>query len=611
MKDINQLRDLTCPDDHPQDECLDFTAVSTQLGAVTAEIEEIVDSVTNVIDAATGLYDTAMRAVALAVDMKNNLRGDLETMFTNASGLAAANFDASLDLLEALPGAIEGAIESGLQDMLDEVLLLKDDALRVLSGQGIGQQLGDLALDAFENQVIGPILDIVNESLGGCYARERREACTETCDDNGGVFLWFPVDFLKDPNAAGAAGLFLLDQVGFLDEIAQLNMNGDSPFLDAVNGAIGALSDITAFLANLQDIIASFLTYVDRFTEGYHLGAYDSLRPDLHMCVGYAGHGAYAQMGNLGNGNVSLGARYTSHNLSKRHRAQFRSGGFAVNAWGRGLSLAPTIELNIQMDGWKHWDAQRPFGIPAGGIPVGTIEKFDVFHLLDENDLDPFVSGGEVTWGSLLIRDLYDVRYGDANNPDIWPRLTAREEVPWEFGSVAVLSAGLNLNLEIERQQWDLPTIQIIPGILSATPYFALGAGIEWTHDANHQLIRIRDKINEGLSASDQLTDADFERDMHAFQAPDLSADNGTSAYVEPEIGVEAFLGFRIWKIKIGAGASVGLSINIEPAGYGGVVDLNAALSKLLTSVNPPSDAPVSLCLTPARRRAATIHHST
>jgi len=362
-----------------------------------------------------------------------------------------------------------------------------------------------------------------------------------------------------------------------------------------VNGAIGALGDAAAVLSNIQEIIQSFFDYLDLFTEGYHLGAYDTQRPDLHMCVGYAGHGAFAQMGGLGNDKVSIGARYTSHNLSKKHRVQFRSGGFAVQAWGRGLSLAPTIEINTQMDGWRWWSAEAPFGLPAGGmINTSDIMDYDVFHLVDENQLGALSSNnGQIGFGNLLVKDLYSAQYDNGNGgPHEWPRPEARDEVPWERYSAAVLSAGLNLKLEIERQQWDLPTIDIWPPFLSATPYFALGAGVEWLHKTNHLLADIRDKVNAGLSGSDQLDDDDFIRDMHDFQAPDLSADNGTTAYVEPEVGLKIFLGFKIWKIQIGAGADLGLSVSIEPGGFGGIVDLNAALADLLMQTNTPPDVP-------------------
>ncbi len=603
FKDVNQISDLTCPDNHPNDQCVDFDEVQTLISSIEGQVTQMVTLVQGAITAVTSTYNAAMEAVDQVTELTTDLTSSLQTNIENQINgtIAGVNgLQADFDTFQMnLPGTIQAEVEAGLNDILTEIQSLFDDCQQVVTGVGIGQDLQDVALNQLDTQIIGPFTDIISDALGGCYARARREGCNEYCDGNGGVFLWFPTDIFKDPSQAGAAALFALDQVGFLDEVAELT-NGDSPFLDGVNAAIGALGDAASFLANIQELLAAFLEYVDRFTEGYHLGAYDTQRPDLHMCIGYAGHGAYAQMGNLGNGRVSIGARYTSHNLSKKHRAQFRSGGFAVQAFGRGLSLLPTIEINTQIDGWKWWDAQRPFGLNLGGsIPVSDIVDYDVFHLVDENQLGALSSNGQVGFGNFLIKDLYTAQYSNGvGGPHEWPRPSARDTVGWERYSTAILSAGLNLNLDMTPQRWDLPTIQIYPPLLSATPFFALAAGVAWYHDANYLLRDLRDKINEGLSGSDQLTDADFERDMHDFQAPDLSADNGTSAYVEPEVGVDVFLGFKIWKIKIGAGALLSVSVNVEPSGNGGVLDLNAALADLLMLTNTPAEAPCEPVMT-------------
>jgi hypothetical protein len=141
----------------------------------------------------------------------------------------------------------------------------------------------------------------------------------------------------------------------------------------------------------LSQLIQKYQKYVDLLTEGYHLGGYSTERPNLHLCVGYGGHGAFAQMLKLF-GEVSIGSRYTSHNLSKEHRAQFRSGGFAVDAFGHTLSILPGIEANLQIDGFKLWDAQKPFGIDLGQlgqqcIPINDIDKYDIFHLVEATDI--------------------------------------------------------------------------------------------------------------------------------------------------------------------------------------------------------------------------------
>ena len=118
--------------------------------------------------------------------------------------------------------------------------------------------------------------------MGGCYSRARRAGCNDYCADHGDVFCGSPSTF-SGPIHRWRYRFVCPGQIGFLDEITQLLNNNDSPFMDAVNGAIGALGDAASFLANIQEILETFPEYLDRFTDGYHLGAYDTQRPDLHM----------------------------------------------------------------------------------------------------------------------------------------------------------------------------------------------------------------------------------------------------------------------------------------------------------------------------------------
>ena len=69
---------------------------------------------------------------------------------------------------------------------------------------------------------------------------------------------------------------------------------------------------------------------------------------------------------------------------------------------------------------------------------------------------------------------------------------------------------------------------------------------------------------------------------------PDLSADNGTSGYIEPEVARSSSgsSGRRLCR------AVAALSIKVEPSGYGGVLDLNAAMAELLVNSNPGVEAP-------------------
>ncbi len=581
---VNSLEDLT----H-----MDFGDAKQRIANLTAQIQSVAPQVQAAVDAVTTLYSTVMDKIARAREIAEEVSAALQAaMQTNltAQGVPAMELQAALDELDALPNDIELAVRAGFFLVLDELDELWEDAQTCVDGNGLLADAGELALAQVQAQLVTPITDAFENGLEGCYGHITRAECDDMCA--GDVFVWMPNDTFKDPKAAGAAALFVLKQLGWLDKLAEV-VGGDSAFADAMNGALGALSTASTFIANLQDILDTFLAHVNHYTEGYHLGAYDTLRPDLHMCVGYAGHGVFAQMGGLGNDQVSIGARYSSHNLSRKHRAQFRTGGFAVSAYGHALSLAPTIEINKQIDAWRLWDAQKPFGIPlAATIPAGTFDRYDVFHLLEDADLTPFQDGsGNIPLGSFIVRDLYGATYDPGTGATIWPRPDAAGE-PWEGKSTGVISLGLNLKLDLEPQRWDLPAIQIIPGVLTAIPFFKLAAGVEWIHEASRFLTTIRDKINEGLSPAEQLTDADFAREMHDFQAPDLTADDGTTAYVEPEIGLTAFLGFNIWKIRIGAGADLSLSVNVQPGGFGGILDMNSALADLLMQSNPPADAP-------------------
>lgn len=437
-------------------------------------------------------------------------------------------------------------------------------------------------------------------------------------DDN---HLWTTSDTFEKPNGDPRYALRLIkfiDQIsGFLSAGGACMSDGDCN-QDAVcannecksklRQVLDAMSTVGANLTQkVQMIIAALeqvFEVINRFTEGYHLGGYSEQRPDLHMCVGYAGHGAYSQLANLSGDKLSIGARYTSHVVSHEGRVQFRTGGFGVSALGKSLSILPTPEANIQIDGWKVWNADKPFGIPfpTGGIDIADIEKYDIFDLVDENQVADLAGvDGIIQAGELVIVDYYPAVYVVSGTNHEWPRSmndASNSWVPWtgwegEAESKAVFSAGLNLPLEIEPLTLDLPTIPIYPPYASLTPYFSVGAGVEWIHDAFYLRNRIRDKINENIPNSVQVNNDDFAREMHALQAPDLSGDNGTTAYVQPELGATLSFGLQLAKwVALGINASIGVGARVQPGGFGGVVDLNYALVQALNQSNPPADAP-------------------
>lgn len=482
-----------------------------------------------------------------------------------------------------------------------------------------------------------------------CYADDQtREECSTMCAPLpnftfGGLtdknFMWAPSDVFVNPDLSPKYALKL---VNFLDEIyGFLSAGGGACTMDADCSGIGAiclanqctsklrqiLNGLSMTGANLtmavQDVITALeqiFALINRFTEGYHLGGYSTQRPDLHMCVGYAGHGAYAQMGNLGGDKFSIGARYTSHQLSYKHRAQFRSGGFGVQVLGKGLSLLPTPEANIQIDGFRMWDADKPFGIPMppGGVSVGDIGKYDIFHLVDAGGVADLAGPDNIiTAGELLIQNYYPATYASAADMATytWPRSMAMPPQPWlpwqgwdqEDRSTAIFSAGLNLPLAIEPIEKTLPTIPIFPPYAYLEPYFRLGAGVEWIHEAFYLRDRLQDKINTNIPASAQLDGSAFERDMHALQAPDVSEDNGTTVYVQPELGAHLNFGLQLAKfVRLGLTASLGIGVNVKPGGWGGLVDLNYALIQALLNSNPPADAPCSPILSQKSKQVCT-----
>ena len=582
--------------------------------ALIAVLEDMVpfyeDTVTEIQDAVTDLsgvwdnitnFDT--RVEELADDLYASVMDELEAYGGQVTACITAIEDAASYLVGYDPTDF-------LDDLTDGLLAVIDDTwdemrTRVMdTWQSIEDRITGIGLEdatAIFDSWAGGARALITSTVEDCYMRGTRPECFDHCSASGATaqddFIWMPVDFLQDPaaTAAGAASgaLFALEQTGWLDEIREwVSTQMETDLGAAFTSVLGFLGDFAAAIEEVIEFLGDAFEYVDLFTEGYHLGAYNEVRPDLHMCIGYYGHGAYAQMGQLGGDTFSIGARYSSHNLSEEHRVQFRSGGFAVSAFGYDLSLLPGIEFNTQLDGWKLWDQTRPFGIPMGAtIDPDTVGRLDVFNVVPM-DRYPFGLTPGIPIGAFLVRDLYPSRPTGFATAE-WPRPGVDE--PWELRSTAVMSMGLNLefNYPTDGPEYiELPDIPIIPGILTVVPSFSYQLGVGWVHETNYMRHRVQEMINANLPAADQLDANDFDRDMHAMQAPDLTADNQTFAYVEPGLAIEAFLGFKIWKIKVGAGARVGLSVNIRPGGTGGILDMNAALADALLHSNPPADAP-------------------
>jgi len=544
--------------------------------------------------------DVLLPQIQQTAGVLQDLEDRLQSIVQGVSQSPCASDAGLLDgHLQALHQQVEQDLRDAAHVVLDGIAADLRQAGQSVLQDGLSgfQQAG---LDLLEQQIVQPYLDTLNSGLAGCHLRDTREACDAYCAGYGGTLVWLPNDYFKSPRVtpatAGQAALFVLKQIGWLDQVVQgIQQSGfGGSLLEGIGQAAQVVGNAAQVLANFADLLERLLRHVDTFTEGYHLGAYDVLRPRLHQCIGYAGHGTFAQMGNVGGTGFRIGARYTAHNLSRTHRVQVRTGGFGVSVLGRSLSLAPSIEINTQIEGWKLWDPSRPFGLPfSTSIDLGQVQRYDAFHLVDASELQSagLVDGsGHV---NLFVRPLYPTRYRDDQDQDrTWPRPEVQALVPTEGSSVAVFGAGLNLDPQLKPIRKDLPTIQIWPPWAVATPWFRLAAGLEWFFQANRFLDRILEKVNENLPPSDRLTPEDWKRDMHAFQAPDLSGDDGTAVRVEPSAGVDLTVGFNVGKIRFGITLGMALEVSIVPGGAGGIVDLNASLVDVLRHSNPPEDAP-------------------
>jgi len=474
------------------------------------------------------------------------------------------------------------------------------ESLRLLASLATraAERLDTLASEVEDAEADGRCVCCVSTgcTLPEIHLNTKRKDCVAslcTALEDSDYPLWLPTDLFTDEHQAAR---FVLRYLGFLDDIQQE--------LGEIATGLNALG---AGIKDYQQLLAMYLAYIDTFAEGFHLGGYSEERPNLHLCVGYGGHGAFAEMANLF-GEISIGSRYTSHNLSREHRAQFRAGGFGVTAFGRAISLLPGIEADLQIDGFKLWDAARPFGIDFGvaadpscaqgaGIPLADIGDFDLFHLIDTStDLAPFdqPADGCLQPGEFLIHDRYPATYLSAADglPHVWPR--AAFSADWERQNTAVVSVGLNLPIALEPIEKYLPPsgVVLFPGA-TLFPKLTLEAGAEWSHATNDLRLRLQDAVNTHLPAAAQLDAGDFERPMHDLQAPDVSEDNGSSAYVRPRIAADLLLGIALSKyLTLGITASVGTSVRVEPAAHGGVHDLNVALANALLHSNPSPDLP-------------------
>ncbi|WP_437744042.1 DNRLRE domain-containing protein [Sorangium sp. So ce1504] len=440
-------------------------------------------------------------------------------------------------------------------------------------------------------QVVAGCTDVIQKS------QTTYEECSDFCDPattptntcSIGVLVWLSNDVQQ--TSAGKEK-WARKALKWLDKMA--GEISDGRFADFLEQAGGELENATELLAKIQ-------CYIDLYTEGYHLGSYSEQRPDLHMCIPWAGHGAYATMVESGDGKWGIGGRYTSHNLSEERRAQMRTGGFAVTAFGETLSIQPGMEFNMQLDGYKWFNREAPLGIEAfghsggGGLSLAAAKRNGVFYLADGDQVESLDTDGDgrVAPQEFLIGTYMPFSYtadytpSGAPSPATWPRDAAEPVEPWEGRSAAVMAAALNLDMQMKPIEKELTKIPLppVPGAF-LIPYFRLGAGVEWYDEAYFMRKRLQEALNK--HTNHKIGDVDFDRDMHPFQAPDVTGEAGTEVSVKPEIGAKLFLGVPLGKrLKVGVEASIGFSVDLRPSGSGGVVDLNTSLERALVNSNP------------------------
>lgn len=112
------------------------------------------------------------------------------------------------------------------------------------------------------------------------------------------------------------------------------------------------------------------------------------------------------------------------------------------------------------------------------------------------------------------------------------------------------------------------------------------------------------DAVNKNLAPSLHFNTLDFERPMHAMQAPDVTGDTGVGAYVTPGVQALLVVGIIVSRhLEVGISGFVGLEVDIRPSAFGGVADMSLALTDALNASNPPDGA----CSPVLETRATTL----
>ncbi len=398
-------------------------------------------------------------------------------------------------------------------------------------------------------------------------------------------------------------------------------------FLDWVfdkNGSDLFTSHFAAFkerAGKYQQKLAAFEDALDRFGEGYHLGAFDDVRPTLHNCVGYYGHGVFSRLAGILDGKISIGSRYSAYEVSKDYRAQARLGGLALSAFGKSVTIMPTPEVNVQFNGISSFDCETPFGLPLQKRMNANIcprsVSFSVSPLCGATPNDEYVSIPQTpaspgSAGFSLITDYYPIDFDAADAGVLWPRFDPNKQsgasaylqyltdyaIDGDIPVHSVLFGGLNWAYESGIKEPHPRVIRTIPivGPLVAQLMWDLRWGIKWFSDSNFMRDRLKDALEN--SGADIDADAVFERPMHPMQADDLTSENGNGYYVDPSFLIFAGLAYTIPPSKpkpllyIKIGVDLGLYVNVDLGFSSGIADTGRAVQTALVNSGSDEDLP-------------------